>query len=60
MFVGGHGLVRGQAPGDLHDLHDEEHGYPEELEGGPNGEDDGEGVAVEGCAEGGGEYIACC
>jgi hypothetical protein len=48
VSVCGHGFVGREATGDLHDLHDEQHGYPDELQVGPEGEDDGEGIGVEG------------
>ena len=54
-----HGLVGGEVARDLEELDAEEHGDPGELEGGPDGEDDGEGILVEGFAEVGGEDVAC-
>jgi len=58
VFVRGHGFVGCEAAGYLDELDYEQHGDPDELEVGPEGEDDGEGVCVEGCAEGGGEECA--
>lgn len=46
-----HVLVCGLVAGDLDELDDEEHGDPDQLHGGPEGEDDGEGVAVHQGAE---------
>lgn len=51
MQVAAHALVGGEVARDLEELDAEEHGDPCELEGGPDGEDDGEGVFVEDLAE---------
>lgn len=56
MKMSFHTLVGGEVAGDLEELHAEEHGYPCELEGGPDGENDGEGVFVENLTELFGEY----
>ena len=51
VFVGRHGFVSCEAARDLHELHDEQHAHPDELQVRPEGEHDGEGVAVERGAE---------
>ena len=53
-----HVFVGGLVFGDLEGLDDEEEGYPGELEGGPEGEGDGPGVAEDEGAEGWGEDVA--
>lgn len=53
-----HGLVGGEIARDLEELDAEQHRDPGELEGGPDGEHDGEGVLVETFAEVGGEDVA--
>ena len=44
LVAGSHGFVGCFGAGDLEGLDDEEHGYPDELEGGPDNEEDGEGI----------------
>ena len=41
-----HVLVGGHGAGDLYELDEEEHAYPGELEGHPDGEEEGVGVCV--------------
>ena len=53
-----HVLEGGLVAGDLDELHDQEHGDPDELEGGPESEEDGPWVAVYEGADGGVEYRA--
>ena len=53
-----HVLVRRHAARDLDELHEEEHAHPRQLEGGPDGEEEGVGVGVDDLAEGGGEEVA--
>lgn len=51
MSMALHGFVSRYCASDLHNLSDNEHGDPGELEGRPCDEDDGEGIFVVGCAE---------
>ncbi len=53
-----HVLVGGHCAGDLDELHEEQHGHPGELEGGPKGKEEAVGVGVDDAAEGGGEDVA--
>ncbi len=53
-----HVLVGGLIFGDLDGLHDDQHGYPDELEGCPERDGDGPGVAEYEGAEVGGEDAA--
>ena len=53
-----HVLVGRHGAGDLHELDEEEHGYPGELEAGPDGEEEAVSVRVDDAAEGGGEDVA--
>lgn len=46
-----HVLVGGLVAGDLDELHDAQHGHPDELEGDPDRKDDREGVAFDSTAE---------
>jgi len=51
VFVGCHGA------GDLDELDEEKHRDPGELDGGPDGEEEGVGVGIDDAAEEGGEEI---
>ena len=54
LGVSAHALVGCQGAGDLHEVHEEEHQGPGELQAAPDVCDEGEGVFVDCCAEGGG------
>ena len=53
-----HVLVGGHGAGDLDELNSEEHGHPGELEGDPDGEEEGVGVRVNDAAERWGDEVA--